>query len=136
MKKMIKKESCTVQCKFGASGHCNQCCYKTEMPLTQIDIERIVSLGYDVKEFTRRLHGLSVLKNINGHCFFLKNNKCSIYDFRPQGCKLYPLVYDVSNNMIKIDTECPNRERFKLHELEYAFDCLIALVKELLNKSK
>ncbi|MHA1686019.1 MAG: YkgJ family cysteine cluster protein [Candidatus Heimdallarchaeaceae archaeon] len=135
MTKMNRKR-CIVKCKFAASGNCSKCCYETEMPLTQDDVARIVSLGYDIKDFARKLNGLFVLKNINGHCFFLKNNKCSIYNFRPLGCKLYPLVYDVNNNTVKIDPDCPHNEEFNLYELEYAFDCLITLAKEIIEEEK
>ncbi|WP_290900196.1 YkgJ family cysteine cluster protein, partial [Ferroglobus sp.] len=75
--------------------NCHKCCEETEMQLSKHDIRRIEKLGYKVDEFSEIKDGVRVLKNVNGKCFFLRNGKCSIYEFRPFGCKLYPIVWDV-----------------------------------------
>lgn len=132
--KMIKRKnnSCEVYCSFGSNESCTACCYETEMPLTKEDLNRIEGLGYSRKDFTRIKDGLVVLKNVQGHCFFLKANKCSIYKFRPEGCRLYPLVYDIEREIIKIDPDCPHHSNFEVKKLSYAFDCLLSLVDKLL----
>ncbi|RLG78751.1 MAG: hypothetical protein DRO13_06790 [Thermoprotei archaeon] len=53
--------------------------------------------------------GIPRLKNIDGHCIFLdpSTNMCTIYEHRPLGCRLYPLVYDVDRDEVSLDTTCP-----------------------------
>jgi len=79
------------------------------MPLTKEDIERIEALGY-VREYfvVEGKDGIPRLRNINGHCVFLDTatGKCRIYQHRPLGCRLYPLVY-VPGRGVDIDPLCP-----------------------------
>ena len=50
-------------------------------------------------------------KSSNGHCSFLKNNRCSIYSMRPLVCMFYPfeLKFDESKSLYNFDftVECP-----------------------------
>lgn len=85
------------------------------MLLTKEDIARIVTKGFKKQEFcfsSRETDGFWQLKNVNGHCFFLKEGKCSIYEFRPMGCRTYPLVFDITDNDVIIDDECREPEWF------------------------
>ena len=78
------------------------------MMLIRSDIEKIIDLGYKEEDFSYRDEdGFTKLRNINGECFFLKENKCTIYDDRPQGCKFYPIIFDIDFNKAIIDPECP-----------------------------
>ena len=81
------------------------------MPLTQKDIEKIEKLGYKREQFTITKNGITYLKNKNGKCVFLKDNKCTIYKYRPEGCKLYPLIYN--GKQITIDKLCPKWKQIK-----------------------
>ncbi len=87
--------------------NCHKCCEETEMQLSKHDIRRIEKLGYKVDEFSEIKDGVRVLKNVNGKCFFLRNGKCSIYEFRPFGCKLYPIVWDVERKRAVVHDFCP-----------------------------
>jgi Fe-S-cluster containining protein len=88
---------------------CRRCatfCCKLDGPkLTKKDIQRIEHAGYRRKEFLDSFKGrfkgsptfLGNLKSTeDGSCIFLKftpeknNYECSIYNFRPALCKLYP----------------------------------------------
>ena len=75
------------------------CCKRTTYKLTKQDVERLGSL----------LVG-AVFKTQDGHlqlkqpCPFLIDNKCSIYNIRPVGCRLYPVVW---NNGLTTDHNCP-----------------------------
>jgi len=84
--------------------------------LTRKDIERIEEAGYHVKDFLEPANSefkampftRGSLKNReDGACIFLKFDakqkqyECSIYDFRPILCRLYPFDFDrVGTNSI------------------------------------
>jgi Fe-S-cluster containining protein len=85
--------------------NCSRCCYKTEMTLTNEDMERISGLGF--KNFYIYKNGYNQLVNENGHCIFLKQDKCSIYRHRPAGCQLYPLILDIDTDEIILHDFCP-----------------------------
>jgi len=93
------------------------CCRLGGPKLTSKDIERIREAGYDVKDFLKPIldsefKGIPTmcgsLKNKeDGSCIFLKfdvkedHYECSIYDFRPVLCRLYPFDFDrVGSNFI------------------------------------
>jgi len=90
---------------------CAKCCKDTEMLLSREDIARIQALGFSKDEFCfLDSNGFYKLQNIDGSCFFLKNNQCKIYSNRPQGCKFYPMIFDVDNNKAVCDNECPLKD--------------------------
>lgn len=83
------------------------------MPLTNADIRRIEALGH------RGFHHLDdervpVLNNHDGHCVFLgPDGRCTIYEHRPAGCRLYPLVWDRDlERVIRDDVVCPYTKEF------------------------
>lgn len=88
---------------------CGKCCESTEMPLTKDDVERILALGYRLEEFAEFRGGVLRLKNVDGRCVFNdpETKLCKIYEHRPVGCRLYPLVY-VEGVGVALDVEvCP-----------------------------
>ena len=93
---------------------CIQCCLDTNMILSNADIERIKALGFDTKFFVSKNKGWLQLKNNNGRCVFHDSILCSIYEHRPEGCKLYPIIYDKDKNCAVFDGDCPHRHRFKM----------------------
>ncbi|MFW9969204.1 MAG: YkgJ family cysteine cluster protein [Candidatus Odinarchaeota archaeon] len=54
------------------------------------------------------------IKNFEKHCVFLdySTKKCKIYRYRPQGCRFYPLIYDIQNNNCAFDKDCPRVHLF------------------------
>ncbi|UCH88866.1 MAG: YkgJ family cysteine cluster protein [Thermoplasmata archaeon] len=94
--------------------NCSKCCYKTEMTLTNEDVERILKLGY--KDFYIYKNGYLQLENVHGHCYFLKKDLCSIYDDRPEGCKLYPQVFDLDSAEVYLHEFCPYNDEFEFSE--------------------
>jgi Fe-S-cluster containining protein len=84
------------------------------MELTRIDIERISKQGYRFKDFVIRRKRERYLKNLNGRCFFLGDNGCAIYSYRPDGCRIYPLVYDENTSQAVIHEFCPYGHMFKV----------------------
>lgn len=72
------------------------------------DIERIESLGYKRSLFAEKRGSFIRLKNVDGHCIFLdpRTGSCRIYEKRPLGCRIYPLIYDEELGIL-LDPECP-----------------------------
>ena len=79
---------------------CGKCCYCSPIVISGKDIRVMAcKLGMNVKEFKKQYTevypgspGLSHFKK-EGPCVFLdENNRCKIYDARPDMCRLYPLV--------------------------------------------
>ena len=102
--------------------NCSKCCRETEMPLTKADIKLIENEGYDSELFTITLDDNSVrLANSpeTRACVFLETNSsdlhapgiCKVWDVRPEGCRIYPLVLDEDENSF-LDDLCPHRDEF------------------------
>jgi len=58
------------------------------MPLTEEDAARLAALGHPRERFTRVLGGTLTLNNVDGACYFLKDERCSVYADRPAGGSL------------------------------------------------
>jgi len=111
---------------------CGKCCRETEMPLTMSDIKRITSLGYKVSEFATFNGAAWRLKNVDGHCFFLnpETNECKIYPHRPEGCRIYPIIY-IEGVGVSVDPECPAAHTVTPEEIEKAAPKLMKLIREI-----
>lgn len=96
---------------------CAACCYETEMPLTEEDIARLVALGHPHDGFVTWADDgtaqLKVREEPGKPCFFLRDERCSVYADRPQGCRIYPLVLNEHGRLVR-DDECPHRAEFPL----------------------
>ena len=93
---------------------CVECCKQTSMPLSCSDVERIKSQGFRVKDFSVKQGKGRHLKNSKGKCVFLRDSRCIIYSNRPEGCRLYPLVYDENCEDYVIHDFCPHSHEFKV----------------------
>ena len=111
---------------------CVKCCIETHMPLTRFDIERILKQGYKIKDFVVKRKRERQLKNVNSRCVFLGDNGCKIYSFRPEGCRLYPLVYNENKGKGVIHDFCPYGHEFKVSRDD--IEKLYALIKKLYKK--
>ena len=105
--------------KFRCTG-CGNCCRDPLLPLTNADLSRIVThLAVDPAELVKWVSGreialpakdenfvslrqgprVMVLRHTRGHCRFLgADNRCTIYSFRPLGCRIFPFDPDFSRN--------------------------------------
>ena len=108
---------------------CYKCCIDTHMPVTGMDIKRIKNQGYRYKDFVIRRKRERYLKNVNGKCFFLGDDGCKIYSSRPDGCRLYPLVYNENTGQAVIHDFCPYGHMFKVSRDDV--ESIRSLVKEL-----
>lgn len=109
--------------------NCSKCCVDTHMPLTGTDIKRISELGYRYKYFVIRRKRERYLKNLNGKCIFLGENGCKIYSSRPEGCRIYPLVYNENTGQAITHDFCPYKNMFKVRRED--IEKLHSLIKKL-----
>lgn len=105
---------------------------KTEMPLTDRDIEELESLGYDRSYFVDYSSGIPRLRNVGGSCVFLDTatGACKVYEHRPVGCRLYPVVADEEGRP-HIDPYCPRPPRLDQKQLKALETCLRSILAEL-----
>ncbi len=113
--------------------NCGICCLNTEMIITNEDINRIENLNMlnlKRKDFSYTNDGFNYLKNIDHHCIFLDNfskaekNICKIYENRPKGCQIYPMIYNLNNNCCILDEECPHRMKFYKNQKKFKLYCI------------
>ena len=84
------------------------------MPLLD-DVERISGLGYVERFFAGKSKGFKVLKNSRAvRCVFHDGTQCTIYENRPKGCKLYPIIFGEDSMFAVKDDLCAYREEFRL----------------------
>jgi Fe-S-cluster containining protein len=102
------------------------------MPLSRFDIERISRQGNRFKDFVVKRRRERRLKNSNGRCVFLGDNGCIIYSFRPEGCRLYPLVYNENDRKVVVHGLCPYGHEFKVGRDD--IENLYAFFKKLSKK--
>jgi len=103
------------------------------MPLTKRDIERIKKLGFAEESFVDRRGRMPRLRNVDGHCFFLDpaTNSCTIYPDRPEGCRLYPLVYEEESDRVSVDPLCPRASTVPQRLIKELGGALLSLVSRL-----
>lgn len=96
-------------------NNCTKCCHETQMPLTFADIDRLTALGNRLNEFSvNDADGSIRLRNVaDGSCFFLeKNGRCRVNDTKPEGCRLYPFIWDEGARKTIRDDYCPYTAEF------------------------
>gem|GEM_PF-256297 len=117
---------------------CGKCCTETEMLLLEEDIARLESLGHNRSEFSLiRRDGLVQLKNVNGHCYFFDpaTRRCKVYEWRPLGCRFYPIIYSITEDKCVPDKDCPMSHTVSPEEIKRACPHLRKLVKQLIAEA-
>lgn len=127
--------------KCNQDGSCDAdryCCLDTEMTLTRDDAERIDKLGYSRKDYLLHAQdGFSQLSNVGGHCFFYDpaTKLCRIYEFRPEGCRYYPVIYDLEKRKCVVDKDCPCATTMTREDIRKICHRVRALVKLLMTEA-
>jgi len=99
------------------------------MPLLEADIKRLKRQDNRANFYRVKKDGELQLKNKDGKCFFHDGEHCLIYDDRPEGCKIYPVIYDEDADCVILDKECPYNNQFKISRLDRIL--LRRLIKKL-----
>ena len=74
-------------------GLCGKCCYYNHIELNDYDIRRITeNTDYTEEGLKKLITEVDDKMTINGTngCPFLKDNRCTIYKFRPDACWMFP----------------------------------------------
>jgi Fe-S-cluster containining protein len=90
------------------------------MLLSEEDISRLEKIGYNRKHFVLYdKQGFAKLRNRRGYCFFydLKKRSCKVYEYRPLGCRIYPVIYNEGEGVV-VDKLCPMRDTVSKGELK------------------
>jgi Fe-S-cluster containining protein len=113
---------------------CHECCVATEMPLSQEDIQRLVAMGHDPEAFAvTGDDGYVFLANVDGQCYFLNSEgMCTVYEDRPEGCRLYPLVLDEALSEFVMDPLCPHSAAVEVSDRER--DAILELLDRLAHQ--
>lgn len=82
------------------------------MTLTEADVARLEAAGCRDFFFVNDDHDLQLV-NIDDHCIFLVDRRCSVHDMRPEGCRFYPLILDLSVDKVILDAFCPWAKEFR-----------------------
>jgi len=100
------------------------------MELLAYDIERIESLGYKLEDFAVFDGEFWRLKNVGGYCFFydVERRRCRIYEHRPIGCRLYPLIFN--GEEVSVDRTCPMWRTVPRREVERLANYVVWFVEE------
>jgi len=82
------------------------------MSLTLEDVERLEAAGerafhHEVEDGTLRL------LTVEDRCVFLADGRCRVYPNRPDGCVLYPLVWNVIGHEPDLHEFCPYAHQFR-----------------------
>jgi Fe-S-cluster containining protein len=85
------------------------------MTLTESDVARLRAAGHRGFFFVNHEKDYQ-LKNVDGHCIFLVDGRCSVHDDRPQGCRTYPLILDLSVDRVVLDDVCPWASEFSFSQ--------------------
>ncbi len=123
-------------------NNCIKCCLETRMPLSNKDIIRIKKLGFNTNLFITSKKGWLQLKNKDSKCIFHNGIVCTIYYDRPEGCRIYPIIYDKDENKAIFDKNCPYANKFiiskrtteKLYALVSRLECERAERKNKINR--
>jgi len=117
-------------------SNCGRCCESTEMMLSQEDIERLERLGFSREDFTvTGSDGLPRLRNVGERCYFYgsEEKKCQVYEHRPLGCFLYPVIYSNDEGVIT-DEFCPMRHTISKRELETKGQILLKHLEKIMSE--
>ncbi|HLN89440.1 MAG TPA: YkgJ family cysteine cluster protein [Candidatus Binatia bacterium] len=93
-------------------SNCGVCCTETEMLLSKKDIKRLEEKGFSENQFVDfDSQGYAQLKNRDSYCVFydLENRQCSVYEDRPTGCRVYPVIFHEGKGII-LDDICESRK--------------------------
>lgn len=100
-------------------SHCGVCCEKTEMMLSNADVERLEKMGHNRQEFVRYDgRGFVRLRNRHRVCVFydVERRRCKVYRHRPLGCRIYPVIYSEQDGIV-FDDLCSMRRTVSKVEL-------------------
>ena len=86
---------------------CGNCCRFKVTPLKRSDVKRLEDAGLRYFYETR---GELRLKRVNGRCIFLKDDRCTVHESRPQVCRDFPFFVEWGLGYAQRVSFCPAME--------------------------
>ena len=117
-------------------SNCGKCCESTEMLLSKEDVKRLERLGFSREDFTASDgDGVIRLRNSGEWCYFFdpEAKKCQVYEYRPLGCLIYPVIYSNDEGVIT-DEFCPMNHTISKRELETKGPILLKYLKKITSE--
>ena len=117
-------------------SNCGKCCESTEMLLSKEDVKRLERLGFSREDFTASDgDGVIRLRNAGEWCYFFdpETKKCQVYEYRPLGCFIYPVIYSNDEGVIT-DEFCPMNHTISKRELETKGPILLKYLKKITSE--
>ncbi|MDG6223422.1 MAG: YkgJ family cysteine cluster protein [Candidatus Bathyarchaeota archaeon] len=117
-------------------SNCGICCEQTMMELSSNDVHQLNVKGYHLEEFAViDKYGIR-LRNVDGYCYFYSRTKkrCKIYENRPLGCYIYPVMHVTNEGVAMIDESCPRGKSVSKKELRTKEKILDKLLKKIDNE--
>ena len=113
-------------------SNCGLCCEETEMELSSDDVKRLEEAGYRRGEFAVLDNDVVRLRNVAGRCYFYNHaeKNCRVYENRPMGCSLYPVVY-LTDQGATVDELCPKWHTISEKELRVKGRLLASLLRRM-----
>jgi len=107
------------------------------MELSSSGIARLEEAGYRREKFAVADGGVVRLRNADGWCYFysMTERKCRVYEKRPLGCYLYPVIYLVGEGAV-VDELCPMGETISKQELRRKARILVKLLNDIDSERK
>jgi len=106
------------------------------MLLSKEDIEKLERVGFSREDFTvTGGDGLTRLRNVGEWCYFYdsEERKCQVYECRPLGCYIYPVIYSSEEGVIT-DEICPMRHTISKRELNTKGQILLVHLKKITSE--
>ena len=106
------------------------------MLLSKEDIERLERLGFSREDFTvSGGDGLTRLRNVGDWCYFYdsEDKKCQVYEHRPLGCFIYPVIYSNDEGVIT-DEFCLMSHTISKRELKIKGQILLKHLKKITSE--
>jgi Fe-S-cluster containining protein len=103
------------------------------MLLSRADIKLLERAGYNRGDFVRfNGQGFAQLRNSRGYCVFyqIEKHRCRVYRFRPLGCRIYPVICSVEDEVI-VDDLCPSAVTVTKREIDSKAEKLRRLLRRI-----
>jgi Fe-S-cluster containining protein len=103
------------------------------MLLSKADVRLLERAGYDREKFMLlNRQGFTQLRNSRGYCIFYQTAKhrCSVYRYRPLGCRIYPVIYSEEEGVI-VDDLCPLAGTVSKKEIMFKAERIRSLLQRI-----
>jgi Fe-S-cluster containining protein len=103
------------------------------MLVSGADIRLLEKSGYAKERFVQlNMEGFAQLRNRNGYCVFYADadHRCRVYNVRPLGCRIYPVIYSEEEGVV-VDDLCPQRDSVSRKEVAIKAKKLMTLLRKI-----